>query len=72
MLDPRLCCKFCLNWESKYVSATRIAPQHTGGDEDIPATWVPVCEEHYKDWDEGVADDDTLPSYWFSLGVVIK
>lgn len=43
------------------VPATRVAPQHDGGDEDRPAVWVPVCDMHFEDWYEDV--DDPLPAF---------
>lgn len=57
-MDPRLCCHFHRDRPATYVAA-----QHTGGDEDRPATWVPICDEHVATWYEDVPADEWLPIF---------
>jgi hypothetical protein len=59
MTDPRLCCEFC----DEPTRATMLAPQHTGGDVDRPAHWVPVCDEHFANWYADVGEDERLPVF---------
>ena len=56
------CCKFC-HKEGIEREADYIAGQHTGGDIDIPATWVPVCSMHFKGWFEGLTVKERLPCF---------
>lgn len=56
--DPRLCCKFHRDRPAKYL-----APQHVGGDEGIPAMWVPVCEDHIANWYDLFPGDERLPIF---------
>jgi hypothetical protein len=69
--DPRLSCKFCFVNGGTVVMASRIAPQHSGGDEDKPAGWVPVCEAHYSDWYEEIDRDDRLPSFMVAADPIV-
>lgn len=62
-VDPRVCCQFCFKHGSKLVTATRIAPQHSGGDEDRPATWVPVCDPHHEHWYDDIDEERILPTF---------
>lgn len=45
---PQLSCVACWH-DNVWRDATVVAPQYTGGDEDRPATWVPVCDAHFGD-----------------------
>lgn len=59
--DARLECWFCPGVES-----VALAPRHSGGDEDVPAHWLPVCEEHLAGWfgrieNSPIPADERLP-----------
>lgn len=58
--DPRLACPFCAQLGND-VQCIALAPQHTGGDVDVAATWVPVCADHLDGWFDDVTDDERLP-----------
>lgn len=55
-IDARTECWFCPG-----VQAVALAPRHTGGDEDEPAHWIPVCEEHLARWHDEVDAHERLP-----------
>lgn len=55
MTDPRLTCEICRE------PSIALAPRHTGGDVDVPAHWVPVCQRHLDTWFEDVTPDERLP-----------
>lgn len=58
MSNPRTCCRICfegiegaaLGPEGTLRPATRLAPRHTGGNDDEPAEWIPICEAHVAGW----------------------
>lgn len=54
--DARMECWFCPG-----VQSVALAPRHTGGDEDRPAHWVPVCDRHYEQWHNEVDAAERLP-----------
>lgn len=56
-------CGFCWNNHEEATPATFVAPQHTGGDTDKPAAWVPVCDMHFEDWYEDIDREDRLPAF---------
>lgn len=53
--DPRLSCEICRE------PSIALAPRHTGGDVDVPAHWVPVCQSHLDRWFDDVTPDERLP-----------
>lgn len=53
--DPRLGCWFCGE------EATALAPRHSGGDDDVPAHWLPVCEHHEAHWHNQAGAGERLP-----------
>jgi hypothetical protein len=53
--DPIFGCWFC------GTPSVALAARYSGGDEDIPAHWLPVCATHLKGWHDDVADEDALP-----------
>lgn len=55
-LDPRLDCWFCPG-----VTSVALAPRHSGGDEDCPAHWVPVCQRHMEQWHNEIDAEERLP-----------
>lgn len=61
--DPRLYCMFCWTNHGSPEPATVVAPQHTGGDTDKPAAWVPVCDTHFENWYDDVDADERLPAF---------
>lgn len=63
MEDPRLYCYFCYENHDSPEPATVVAPQHTRGDTDRPATWTPVCDTHFEDWYADVDADERLPAF---------
>jgi hypothetical protein len=63
--DNTVACTFCFDNRGEIVPATKLAPQFSGGDDDRPAEWVPVCEMHFDDWYEDIDEPNRLP--WFRL-----
>lgn len=53
--DPRMGCWFCGH------PSVALAPRHSGGDEDVPAHWLPVCEQHLEHWHDEVDAGEALP-----------
>jgi hypothetical protein len=54
--DPRLGCWFCGN------PSVALAGRHSGGDVDVPAHWLPVCDKHLEGWfDDLPTDEERLP-----------
>lgn len=64
----------CICWKAgnKSVSARYIAGRYAGGDEDVPAEWVPICAKHAKNWwedgDERVPLNKRLPMFRINGG----
>ncbi len=61
MNELTMACKFCLDWSNEVRPAEVVAGQYTGGDDDLPATWVPVCGYHFVSWFDEV--DNPLPYF---------
>lgn len=62
----------------KLHKASFIAPQHTGGDTDEPATWIPVCAQVMHKWYENLQNDfrpieidDRLPNFSIKDGMLL-
>lgn len=53
--DPLFGCWFC------GAPSVAIAARYSGGDEDVPAHWLPVCATHLENWHADVPDEDSLP-----------
>lgn len=53
--DPLFGCWFCGN------PSVALAARYSGGDEDVPAHWLPVCATHLENWHADVPDEDSLP-----------
>lgn len=53
--DPRFACWFCGD------PSVAIAPRHSGGDLDVPAHWLPVCEHHCEHWHDEVDAAERMP-----------
>lgn len=53
--DPRFGCWFC------GTQAIAIAPRHSGGDVDVPAHWLPVCQRHRDQWQNETDAAEIMP-----------
>jgi hypothetical protein len=53
--DPRLGCWFCGD------PSVALAPRQSGGDEDVPAHWLPVCQDHVASWHDETDAAERLP-----------
>lgn len=53
--DPRFACWFCGE------ASVALAPTHSGGDEDVPAHWLPVCQSHRDQWHSGIDAAERMP-----------
>jgi len=67
-------CRSCFKIEDENTHhvAVFIAPQHTRGDIDQPATWIPVCENIMKNWYNEVPFKKRLPYFRIVNGSVAK
>lgn len=58
------CCRICFNHRNReMVQAVKVAPQWTGGNEDEPATWIPVCAYHFEHWFDRCDENEKLPAF---------
>lgn len=53
--DPRMRCWF------DGAPAVALAPRNSGGDLDIPAHWLPVCQHHADHWHDETEASERLP-----------
>lgn len=70
--DARLLtlCKFCFYNQGQETPAELLAPQYHGGDDNVPAEWVPTCRAHFGNedsWWEGIPEHMRLPAVALSI-----
>lgn len=61
--DLRLTCRPCHDVRKQNVKALYLMPQHVGGDINVPAVWVPVCELHHAAWYYEIPESERLPEF---------